>query len=146
MGGVNMGWQFYNASGQRLSSVADKTATQAEMEAGSSTTAYVTPGRTQYHPGVAKAWASITTAGALEDPDYGIASVTDSGTGDRSIVFSTAFSSAVYSVVSSVTNGTVQAFVNNNDELATGTCRVLVENASATRVDQATCHAFHGDQ
>ena len=61
-----MSWTFYNSSGQQLRATADKAATQAEMEAASSTTAYVTPGRTQHHPGVAKAWCTTNAAGALE--------------------------------------------------------------------------------
>jgi len=141
-----MSWTFYNSNGEALVQHAESEATKTEMEAETAAAKFVPPDLIKYSPGAAKAWASIATSGALEDPDYGISEVGDSGTGDRSIIFSTAFSSVVYAVVSTVTNGTVQAFVNNNDELATGTCRVLVENASGTRVDQATCHSFHGDQ
>ena len=77
-------------------------ASQAEMEAASSNTVAATPGRTQYHPGVAKAWASITSNGALSTPSYGIASVDDDGTGDHDINFSTAFSSIIFSCLATV--------------------------------------------
>jgi len=72
-------------------------ASQAEMESASSNTVAATPGRTQNHPGVAKVWCQITQNGSLASPDYGVASVTDTGTGDRTIVFTTDFSSIVYS-------------------------------------------------
>ena len=67
------------------------------MESASSNTVAATPGRTQNHPGVAKVWCQITQNGSLASPDYGVASVTDTGTGDRTIVFTTDFSSIVYS-------------------------------------------------
>ena len=97
-----MGWTFYNSSGQQLRNTGTVLATQTEMEAGSVLTSFVTPGRTQYHPGVAKAWASITSAGALSTPDYGIASVDDDGTGDHDINFTTAFSSIIFSCLATV--------------------------------------------
>ena len=88
-----MGWTFYNASGQQLRNTGTVLATQAEMEAGSSIAAFVTPGRTQYHPGVAKAWCRITEAGLLVAGDYNIDSVTDTDTGIRGVVFDTDFAS-----------------------------------------------------
>lgn len=73
-------------------------ATQAEMEAASSTTVFDTPGRTQYHPGVAKAWAHITQTGTQSlDGSYGVSSITDNATGNTSIIFTTSFSNAFYS-------------------------------------------------
>lgn len=74
-------------------------ATQAQMESAASTgstSLIVTPGRVQYHPGVAKAWVrfdgsatSVTSAAG-----YNIASITDKGTGNYNILFSNPFSSA----------------------------------------------------
>jgi hypothetical protein len=71
-------------------------ATQAEMEAASSTTTTVTPGRTVYHPGVAKAWLQFHHATAI-DSSYNITSVANTATGHYTITIDTNFSSADYS-------------------------------------------------
>ena len=73
----------------------NSAASQAEMEAASSTTVSVTPGRTKFHPGVAKAWATMDSAGVI-GTSYGVTSIADNGTGDISITLSTAFSSSDY--------------------------------------------------
>jgi len=122
-------------------------ASKAEMEAGSSTTVFDTPGRTQYHPGVAKVWCRITAAGALESPDYNVDSVTDTGAGDRTIVFVTPFSGTVYSPAVAV--------CDNADDttgisfpaatFATGSIR-LTTYGSGSLADRATGQSFYGDQ
>lgn len=73
-------------------------ATQANMESAissGSVALIVTPGRLQYHPGVAKAFVrfdgsatSVTAAAGA----YNISSITDKGTGNYNIIFTTAFS------------------------------------------------------
>lgn len=70
-------------------------ATQADMEAASSTTAVVTPGRAQYHPGVAKAWINFNGTGTVATrASHNVSSITDNGTGDYTVNFTTAMSSA----------------------------------------------------
>jgi hypothetical protein len=75
-----------------------ENATQAEVEAASSTTLTMTPGRTQYHPGVAKAWVMITYSGGTPAVTLGhnVASITDTATGRGVVNFTTAFSNANY--------------------------------------------------
>jgi hypothetical protein len=68
-------------------------AVQSEMEAASSNTLAVTPGRMQYHPGVAKVWGRFGVAGNLIN-GYNISSIGDSGAGVGSVNFTTAFSGA----------------------------------------------------
>jgi len=75
-------------------------ASQAEMETGSSTSVYVTPGRIQYHPGVAKAWGVFDGSGT---PAYAASynmdsSITDGGAGLYTVSFATDFSSANYAM------------------------------------------------
>ena len=142
-----MGWTFYNSSGQQLRATADKAATQAEMEAATSTTAYATPARTQYHPGVAKAWFSIAADGSLESPDYGIASIGDTGTGQRDINFTTAFSSTVYAmpglqVAPAAVTGTYLEIAGRTTADTDLSCR----DASNAAKDIASVHAIFGDQ
>jgi len=108
-----MGWTFYNSSGQRLQAFGFVAATQAEMEAGSSTTAYVAPGRTQYHPGVVKVWVQWEQTGAHGFPSggsYNYISATDgTAVGDTDHIFDTDFSS-----------GGVQAYVFGSGRLSGG--------------------------
>jgi hypothetical protein len=60
-----------------------RPATQAEMEAGSDLEVFVPPGRQHLHPGHPKAWVSFDGSGTLAiNRDYGVASVTDNGTGN----------------------------------------------------------------
>jgi len=58
-------------------------ATQAEMEAASSTTVFVSPGRQQYHPSALKMWADMrNNAGSpVLDASFNVSSLTDIGTG-----------------------------------------------------------------
>ncbi len=72
-------------------------ATQAEQEAGSSTTVAVTPGRQQFHPSAAKAWVIFDVAAAI-GLGYNVASISDNGTGKAGVNWTVAFSSASYTV------------------------------------------------
>jgi len=145
-----MGWTFYNASGQRLQTFGFVAATQAEMEAASSTTAYVTPGRTQNHPGVAKVWCQIVQNGSLASPDYGVASVTDTATGNRTIVFTTAFSSIVYSpqgIVCGMSTTSHGVEYPAAAGFAVGSIQFdVINHESDALVDEVSCNAVFGDQ
>jgi hypothetical protein len=68
-------------------------ATQAEMEAGTSTTVVVTPGRQHYHKSALKAWGNFTVAGATT-AGYNVDTPTDNGTGDITVNYTTDFSAA----------------------------------------------------
>lgn len=68
-------------------------ATQADQETGTSLVTVVTPGRQQFHKSAAKAWGLWTIAGALTQT-YNISSVTDTGVGNHTVNFTTAFSAA----------------------------------------------------
>jgi hypothetical protein len=74
-------------------------ATQAEQEAGSSTSVFTSPGRQQYHPSAAKAWIRFNGTGTPAiDASYNVTSITDVGTGRWIVNFTTSFSSANYGV------------------------------------------------
>lgn len=81
-------------------------ATQTDMEAASSLTTAVTPGRVQYHPGVAKAFVSYVIAGGTPtvQSSYNVASLGDNGAGDTTINMTVGCSNTNYAVV---TNGGV---------------------------------------
>lgn len=77
-------------------------ATQAEMEAASSTTVAVTPGRQQYHPSAAKFWVKFNGTGTPAiNASYNFTSITDNGTGYYTLNIGTDFSSGSYCVVAS---------------------------------------------
>ena len=145
-----MGWTFYNSSGQQLRNTGTVLATKAEMEAGSALTSFVTPGRTQHHPGVAKVWCQVTQDGTLASPDYGVASITDTDTGNRTIVFTTAFSSIVYSAQGIVCGGSTSSQGVEYPpaaSFATGSIQFdVINHESNTLVDEVSCNAIFGDQ
>jgi hypothetical protein len=74
-------------------------ASQSEMETGTSTAVFSTPGRQHFHAGHPKAWARFDgTTGAL-DASYNIATASRTAAGTYSITFTNPMSSANYCVV-----------------------------------------------
>lgn len=82
------------------SSGGPSVAAQSDQETATSTTTYVSPGRQQYHPSAAKAFAWITYSAGTPSlaRSYNIGSITDSGTGFATLTFTTNFSDANYVV------------------------------------------------
>jgi hypothetical protein len=76
-------------------------ASQAEQEAGTAVDVAVTPGRQHFHPAAAKAWALITVSGGVATlaASFNVSGITDNGTGDYTITFSTPMSSTNYAVL-----------------------------------------------
>lgn len=124
-------------------------ASQAEMESASSTTVGVTPGVAKYHPGVAKAWVyytEITTTAILGS--YGVTSITDQGTGDTSINFSTAFSSANYACAGMAGDSGVSiGYVSDFSTRSTTEFRPRTVNTAGSSTDLARNNVVcFGDQ
>lgn len=142
-------------SGQVLTSTGDNSeptyqtpaqaATQAEQEADSSTTTYVSPGRAEYHPSSAKAWAMFdgTTVGThAPTVGYNITSVTRNGTGDYTITWATDFSTANY-----VISCTVTAYQCGITTQAAGTAQLSTTISDGTSTDMAVVSVVaYGDQ
>lgn len=124
------------------------SASQAEMEAASSTTVPVTPGRTQYHPGVAKAWVLFDDSGNIL-ASYGVTSVTSHGSSLYTVNFTTAFSSANYATVGMAARNTGGAIVTvDNNTLPTTTAvkvRITTDAGGAVTSGFNTVMVF-GDQ
>lgn len=74
------------------------TATQSDMESPSSSIALVVPSVIKYHPGVAKAWASVDSIASspLVNLGYNVSSLSDNGVGDITINLSITFSANAY--------------------------------------------------
>jgi hypothetical protein len=137
--------------------VGTTVATQADMETATDTTKMVTPGRTQYHPGVAKAWCKTAIAGGVPSIAQGhnISSITDNGTGDFTYNFTTAFSDANYGYGGSCrdSSGKTRAISVNQSGAAAPTttaCRIVVlidaGSGSGGPVDNDHGVFFFGDQ
>ena len=146
-----MGWTFYNSNGEALIQNAESEATQAEMEAETAGAKFVPPDLIKYSPGVAKVWCRIladgTISGGTSLPNsYNIDTITDSGTGDRSVNFDTDFSSIHYGAVSSCSidaDNTVSASLLT---YAVGSIRLLIKNASSSEIDEIGSVGAWGDQ
>lgn len=138
--------ETYNGSGwERVITDTDK-ATQANMETATSTDLYVTPGRVQNHPGVAKAWVVITAGGTTVTASYNVTSVARTGAGDYTITFTTAFSSAEYAAFVTTGNDARGAYVVSR---TTTTCRIGSFNTTtAAGADPSgmLMAVFFGDQ
>ena len=96
-------------------------ATQAEMEAASSTTVALNPSNTKYHPGVAKAWVNFNGTGTVAiRAALNVTSITDNGPGDYTVNFTTAIKDANYSAVLSAGAGFVPTPSTSNVLYAQG--------------------------
>jgi len=131
------------------SGVLTSAATQAEMEAASSTTVFVSPGRHQYHPSAGKVWGHIENSAGTPTPSlkqsYNIASLTDNGIGSVTSNFTTAFSAATFAAVGSNTEGNYD--VVTFEAFATGSVRALNQRPSTSSLDDDDfCLACFGDQ
>ena len=73
-------------------------ASSAEVETATSNTVGITPGRIINSPYVAKAWVKWGVTTTI-DASVGVSSITDNGTGDWTVNWTTAFSSANYAIV-----------------------------------------------
>lgn len=119
-------------------------ATQAAMEAASVTDVYVSPGRTHFHPGVAKAWAKWNAAGTLAG-SRNVSSITDNGVGDWTVNFTTAFSSTNYVAIPAIeppTTGSHNTGINiYKGGIAVGSVRIQGSNlAGGIAIDGDSMH------
>ena len=80
----------------------------------------------------------------MSSPDYNVDSVTDTGTGDRTIVWGTDFSSTVYATVAALGSGVSNADASVST-YAAGSHRVETF-VSGALTDATSSHAIFGDQ
>jgi hypothetical protein len=128
-------------------------ATQAQMEAASSNAVVVTPGRMQYHPGMAKFWTVFNGTGTIAaSASHNVTSLTDNGTGDYTVNLTTAFSSANYAVVGMANSDAgIPRMVALDDDNANTASAVHIEvysdTEAGTKADSATINLVgYGDQ
>ena len=120
-------------------------ATQAALEAETDEETYASPNRVKFSPGVAKAYCGIAAAGTLNAGDYNVASVTDTGVGDRTIVWDVDFADALYVVTGSVSGGTT-GFLIFGATFAVGSVRLQTADSAGNLADRDTTQVAFGDQ
>ena len=120
-------------------------ATQAQVEAETAGAVYVPPDLLKNSPGVAKGWCQIAALGTLSSPSYNVASVTDTAAGDRTIVWGTDFSTAVYSCMGAIGQDAGADHIATYGVFAVGSVQHLTRQNGAL-TDLLSCSAAFGDQ
>lgn len=121
---------------------ATNVAAQADQETGTSTTTFVSPGRQQFHPSAAKAWAFIGSTGTIQS-SYNFTSTTHPGTGQYTATFTTAMSSASYAIIGTVLGS--NGFLDVTSQTA-NTITYATINATTGGADFAHYIVVFGDQ
>lgn len=151
----HIGILFYNGTDMLLCNPGlggMAAATQAQMEAGTSNTVAVTPLSMNWHPGVAKAWASITNSGGAvtTNGSWQISSITRSSAGIFVFNFTTSFSSTAYicSGMWQSTSGATNNLCITINTLAVGAATINFGTAPGAATDPAyfATLVFFGDQ
>ncbi len=138
---------YMRADGSPLTGTA---ASQAEMESATSTTVYATPGRTQFHPGVAKFWLKATANSTTLEASHNVTSVADTATGRMTVTIATDFSGVDWCCMLSVEStgaAALEGAMLENASQAAGTFIMMCRNNGGGLLDPATWHASgFGDQ
>lgn len=150
-------WRMFNyerASGSPLN-ITDNliVSTQAECEAASVNTSFLSPGRAQYHPGVAKCrvqYDQSSGTATAQGVSYNLSSITDGAAGLCTVNMTNAMSSGFYHIA-----GITQRPSTNNDAVVaintgaapTTTSYQLATTVAAVNVDMSWVSTVaHGDQ
>jgi hypothetical protein len=136
---LTMAWTFYNASGESMVTHAESEATQAEMEAETAVAHFVPPDLVKNSPGVAKAWIQIPANGVITPAaanSFNVASVTDTGTGDRTIVIATDFDNTTYAAIAQLSEHRSALFGVMCHSHAAGNVSLEIYDESDSKSDQ----------
>jgi len=134
-----------------LSPASVSAASQSDQETATSNTVYVTPGRQQFHPSSPKAWIRFNGTGTPAIvSSYNVTSITDNGTGDYTITFTTAFSNTNYCLIATAdsqigsTNATRSVEIHT---LSVGSVRIQTVNTAGGLEDmEYVSLVIFGDQ
>jgi len=118
-------------------------ANQAAIEQETDQNTYIPPDLIVHNPGVCKVWCQVNATGTLESPSHGVSSVTDTGVGDMTVVFTTAFSTAIISGAGSgdVVGGGVRVL-----SPATGSIRQIMYDDANNPADRIRYTQVWGDR
>lgn len=123
-------------------------ATQADQETGTSTTAFVSPGRQQFHPSSSKSWHFTTYSAGTPTlvVSHNVSSIVDTGVGILTINFDTDFSSVDYLGVSGSQNSVHNAAADTFNIHAVGSVRENHWENNALTDPVWIGAVFYGDQ
>ncbi len=126
---------FLKADGTWAAGGGFTAATQAEMEAATSTTVGSTPGRQHFHPGHPKCWAYVTVSGGTPtlQTSYNITSIADTDVGRLTVTIATDFSSANWTAFVGV-NISTDNYFSFYKTLAAGSV-IIVSSKSTGPID-----------
>lgn len=120
------------------------TAAQADMEAATSTSVFVTPGNQLYHPGMPKATGRGAAAGGIVGSAYNVTSIVHNSTGNYTVNLSITLSSTNYWVLVTPINA-----VNERSVILTATSQtaftVVITNGTGSDRDESFGFAVYGD-
>lgn len=118
-------------------------ATQAQQEAGSSTSVFVSPGRQQFHPSSVKTFCAFNYVAGVPTitRSYNVTSITDTGTGDALVNLTTAFSNGNQCCGGGTDDfGVYYSYTNMN---SASSIRFRTLNSSRANVDSnSTCNVW----
>jgi hypothetical protein len=131
-------WAHHDANGGIYMAIGP-AATQADQEAATSTTSFVTPGRQHFHPSAAKFWVVFTGNSTTILASYNMTSITD-GTTEATVTIATDFSSANWCCMATAEGTTSSAVANarvaTTRSIAAGSIIVFCCDLQATPVIQ----------
>lgn len=118
-------------------------ATKSDQQTGSSTTTAVTPAQQQQHDSAAKGWIYVTqSAGTYTTQKSYNMSFSKTGTGAGTLTFATAFDSANYSLICSVSENSTAVMNTAITNSTTATIGIFASNTVANTDKGFSCHAF----
>ncbi|MCH8297178.1 MAG: hypothetical protein IH873_03855 [Chloroflexi bacterium] len=120
-------------------------ATQAALEAETNEDTYPPPDLLKFAPSANKAMVAITSAGAIVAGDYNIASIGDTGTGDRNIVIDVDFSDDKFCPVTTAKDDPNNITHCDHDNFAAGSFNLRLRE-TGTLADSASTTIIAGDQ
>ena len=116
-------------------------ATQVEQEAGTDTTVFTSPGRQNFHESAAKFWVSFS--GTTLNASYNVTSITDGGTGLKTVNIATDFSSADFAVLITAHSSTDAARTTHTKTITADTV-LFVTTTAADALTNATAYFVSG--
>jgi hypothetical protein len=126
-------------------------ASSAQMAAETAANVAVTPSVAKAAPGAAKAWVVFNGTGTPAiGASYNVSSITDHGTGEYTINFTTPFSSANYAATgfgADTSGGGGQVLIFSNTAQTSSACRIKTVNAGGSLIDpNLVSLVFFGNQ
>ena len=158
LGGTTVGKAVFaatDAAAARSAIGAPELAAQSDQETATSTSTFVSPGRQQYHPSAAKAWVNFNGTGTVAiRRGYNVSSITDNGTGNYAVNFTTSFATNDYATASMIQNPSSAGYVRLFESASYGTgitvssVGVQTVNGTGTALQDmlAVCVMCLGDQ